>query len=94
MKEIIEIDQSQILALLKKTNAVIVDIRDEWEFKDFNIGGLNIPAHTLNDQIEILSQKECLIIVCSNGTRSHIMARVINKKLPNTQIYHLSEGIM
>ncbi len=91
--EIREINQSETQDLIEKGSAVIVDVREKWEFDDFNIGGINIPAHLLNDHLNELKQYSQLIVACSNGTRSSIMARVIQKKLPKKEIYHLEEGV-
>lgn len=88
-----EIDRNKMDELLKLNTSEIVDIREVWEFKDFNIGGINVPAHELNEYKETMEKFENLIVVCSNGTRSSIVARVLAKKLPNTNIYHLEEGI-
>jgi rhodanese-related sulfurtransferase len=93
MTEFKEIDRNEMKELLKLGSSEIIDIREIWEFKDFNIGGINVPAHELNEYKDIMEQFENLIIVCSNGTRSSIVARVLAKKLPNTTIYHLEEGI-
>lgn len=90
MNQIIEIELSDIEKL---KDILIVDIREREEFLEKNIGGINIPAHEITTRIGELETKENLIIVCSNGLRSSIMARVIHKKIPNANVYHLSEGI-
>ncbi len=72
----------------------IVDVREKTEYLDFNKRGRNIPAHELNYYIEALSKEEKIVVICSNGFRSGIIARVLEKKLPNTLIYHLTEGIL
>jgi len=90
MNQIIEIELSDIEKL---KDILIVDIREREEFLEKNIGGINIPAHEITTRIGELETKENLVIVCSNGLRSSIMARVIHKKIPNANIYHLSEGI-
>lgn len=92
--EIEEIDKDFLNKLLEQDSSIIIDIREKEEFQDFNIGGFNMPAHTLGDHIEYLSNFKILIIVCSNGMRSHIMARVIQKKIPSAKVYHLTEGII
>ncbi|MCP9768157.1 rhodanese-like domain-containing protein [Lacihabitans sp. LS3-19] len=92
MINIKEIDKAELEELLKK-DALIVDIREKEEFIDFNIGGINIPAHEITTRIAEIESFEDLIIVCSNGTRSSIMARVIHKKIPSANIFHLTEGI-
>lgn len=93
MKPIIEISQAELADIKQKPQTEIVDIREHLEFEDFNIGGINVPAHLLNENLDRLETYQHLIVVCSNGTRSHILSRVMAKKLPMIQIYHLSEGI-
>lgn len=93
MKEQIEINQSELKELKEEPSTLIVDIREKSEFFDFNIGGLNVPAHELNENINEMLLYKNIIVVCSNGTRSSIIARVLLKKLPDATIYHLQEGI-
>lgn len=93
MSEFTEIDRSQMEELIKLKSTEIVDIREKWEFLDFNIGGMNVPAHEINEYKATMEKFDQLIVVCSNGTRSSIVARVLAKKLPKTKIYHLEEGI-
>lgn len=90
MNQIIEIDLKDIDKL---KDILIVDIREREEFLEQNIGGINIPAHEITTRIREIETEENLLIVCSNGIRSSIMARVIRKKIPNANVYHLSEGI-
>ncbi|OYU67983.1 MAG: sulfurtransferase [Cytophagaceae bacterium BCCC1] len=90
MKQIIEIE---LFDIEKLKNFLVVDIREREEFLEKNIGGINIPAHEITTRIAEIEAKENLVIVCSNGLRSSIMARVIHKKIPTANVYHLSEGI-
>lgn len=93
MNEVIQIDQQEMQEELKNESAVLVDIREELEFADFNIGGINIPAHLINERQHLLENFTTLILACSNGTRSHILSRVFLKKFPEKRILHLKEGI-
>lgn len=90
MNQIIEIDLKDIEKL---KDILIIDIREREEFLEQNIGGINIPAHEITTRIGEIEREGNLLIVCSNGLRSSIMARVIHKKIPNANVYHLSEGI-
>lgn len=91
---ITEISKAELEKILsEKEYTSIVDIREKEEFLDYNIGGINIPAHEITSRISELEPFLNLLVVCSNGTRSSIMARVLQKKLPYTNIFHLSEGI-
>ncbi|UBM58487.1 rhodanese-like domain-containing protein [Marinilongibacter aquaticus] len=93
MNEIIEINQEELEKIRQEAGTTLVDIRETLEFQDFNIGGINIPAHLINENTEVLKPFAQLILVCSNGTRSAILTRVFQKKFPDKRIFHLSEGI-
>lgn len=81
---------------LKKSfkDSEIVDVREKEEFVDFNVGGRNIPAHEINHFISELRLENKLVVICSNGMRSSIVARVLQKKLPTTPVFHLTKGII
>ena len=50
----------------------ILDVREEWEHQENNIGGTLIPLNSIPHQIEELSQfkDQELIIYCQTGIRS------------------------
>ena len=60
---------------LKKRHAEklnIIDVREEWEHEENNIGGLNIPmglVPTRLDELESLKDQE-VIVYCRTGNRS------------------------
>lgn len=89
----IEITQAELPTLLSQEQTLLLDVRETWEFTDFNIGGTNIPPHEITDKIAELSAYKKIIVACSNGTRSSIVARLLSKKMPSAEIYHLAEGI-
>ncbi|MGR3812372.1 rhodanese-like domain-containing protein [Jiulongibacter sp. NS-SX5] len=88
-----EVDLKRAQEILENPTATLVDIREVWEYHDFNIGGINIPAHMINEHIHKLDAFTDLIIACSNGTRSYILTRIFKKKLPEKNVYHLEGGI-
>jgi rhodanese-related sulfurtransferase len=51
---------------------VIIDVREEWEHQEKNLGGQNIPLGQLQDKLDELEQyKEQEVIVhCKSGGRS------------------------
>jgi rhodanese-related sulfurtransferase len=53
-------------------NIAIIDVREPWEFDEFNIGGRLIPLGTLPDQVsELEDLKDSEIVVhCRSGARS------------------------
>ena len=93
MSELKEISLFELPEFLIQKGCQLIDIREEEEFADFNIGGINVPSHKLNEFYEELSTYETIVVACSNGTRSYIIAKVLEKRLPSTLILHLQEGI-
>lgn len=93
MPDFTEISQQDLQATLAKPKTLLLDVREIWEFTDFNIGGINIPPHEITERLEELSNYDTIIVACSNGTRSSIVARLLTKKLPTKDILHLEEGI-
>jgi rhodanese-related sulfurtransferase len=93
MRHYIEINQNKLVDVLALPNTLLLDIRETGEFLDFNIGGINIPPHEITTRILELMDFQNIIVACSNGTRSSMVARLLLKKLPDTTIYHLEEGI-
>lgn len=93
MQNFTEISQNDLESILSKPNTILLDVREITEFADFNIGGINIPPHEITERLEELKSYETIIVACSNGTRSSIVARLLVKKLPEITILHLEEGI-
>ena len=88
-----EISQKDLESLLSNPKTILLDVREIWEFADFNIGGINVPPHEITDRLNELQSYDTIIVACSNGTRSSIVARLLTKKLPEKTILHLEEGV-
>ncbi len=56
----------------KNENLIVLDVREEWEFDEFNIGGKLIPLATLPGALEELSshKNDEIIVHCKSGKRS------------------------
>ena len=54
--EIKEISQKNLAEVIDNQNSIIVDVREKSEFDDFNIGGINIPAHLLNETLKRIGE--------------------------------------
>jgi rhodanese-related sulfurtransferase len=93
MRNYIELNQNDLASILELPKSILLDIRETGEFLDFNIGGKNIPPHEITSRISELLDFQHIVVACSNGTRSSMVARLLLKKLPDAAIYHLEEGI-
>lgn len=93
MPNFTEIAQDDLESILSDPNAILLDVREISEFTDFNIGGINIPPHEITERLSELQNYSTIVVACSNGTRSSIVARLLAKKLAEKTILHLEEGI-
>lgn len=74
-------------------NIQIIDVREDYEFDDHNIGGINIPMAEVLGRFEELKKYTEILFCCASGKRSATVAMHIKKKLPNHTIYSLQGGI-
>jgi rhodanese-related sulfurtransferase len=93
MQDFTEISQSDLESILSDPKSILLDVREISEFADFNIGGINIPPHEVTERLDELKNYQTIVVACSNGTRSSIVARLLKKKLPENTILHLEEGV-
>lgn len=83
-------------ALRRHPATVVVDVRDAWEFDEFNLGGLNIPLPDIRARKAELLPYDSLIVICTNGVRSRVAAKDLLRQpeLQNKKVYHLHGGIV
>ena len=93
MQDFPEISQNDLKSILSNPKSILLDVREISEFADFNIGGINIPPHEVIERLEEIKNYQTIVVACSNGTRSSIVARLLRKKLPEKTILHLEEGV-
>jgi rhodanese-related sulfurtransferase len=80
---------------INRDNAVVVDIRDDDEFRKGHIAGsINIPVQKLNDRAGELEQYKDrpLILVCQNGARTGAAGRQLRGK-GFDDIHRISGGL-
>ncbi len=60
----------------------LIDVREEWEFEEVNIGAKNIPLGTLPDRIVELQdlQEEEIVVHCKSGGRSTQAKKYLSSK--------------
>ena len=71
----------------------LIDIREKYEFNDFNIGGINIPMDDVIKHLRKLNVNKPIVFCCNEGLKSQALIIVLKRKLTNTQLYSLEGGI-
>ncbi|WP_297336376.1 rhodanese-like domain-containing protein [Algoriphagus sp.] len=68
--------------LEKKDKFVFLDVREEWEYDDDNLGAKNIPLGDLPHQLDELEQhkNDEIIIHCRSGARSGNAKKFLESK--------------
>ncbi len=94
--EYTDINRSELETLRDQPNTAVVDVRDEWEYDEFNLGGLNVPLPDIRARKAELLPYDSLIVICTNGARSRVAAKDLLRQpeFHNKVIYHLHGGII
>ena len=73
----------------------ILDVREDWEYQEQNIGGLNIPLGTLPDKLDELEdhKNDEVIVHCRSGARS-ASAKAFLQQQGFTNVRNLTGGIL
>ncbi|NOW93764.1 adenylyltransferase/sulfurtransferase [Mucilaginibacter sp. SG564] len=70
----------------------LIDVRETYEFDDYNIGGINIPLYELQESADMIPLDKKLIFICQTGQRSKIALQWTDPYLKNEK-YSLKNGI-
>jgi molybdopterin/thiamine biosynthesis adenylyltransferase/rhodanese-related sulfurtransferase len=80
--------------LLESPDAVcLIDVRENHEFEEDNIGGINIPLYNLKDCVADLPLDKKLVFYCQTGQRSKIAVQLL-KPMVKTEMYSLKYGLI
>ncbi|MEO6285071.1 MAG: rhodanese-like domain-containing protein [Dyadobacter sp.] len=91
-----DIDLQKVQELSKDPGAALVDVRETWEFEEFNEGGINIPLAEIREKRDWLIPYQTIIVICTNGVRSKVAAMDYCRvpEWVGKQIFHVKGGII
>ena len=72
---------------------VVIDVREEFEFEAFNIGGKNIPISILENNYSEIPKDVAVVIHCQAGGRSIKAIRLLEDKYGFTNLINLTNGL-
>ena len=76
-----------------KEELVLLDVREEFENADFNIGGMLIPMSTVFEQVEKIPKDKTVVLYCAKGIRSSIVIQRLEDKFNFKNLINLTGGI-
>lgn len=71
----------------------LIDVRNDEERAQFNIGGAHIPITTLKETSLTLSNNKATIFYCASGKRSAEAVKQIKKQDPDANVFSLEGGM-
>ena len=88
-----ELSAEELKNKMAEKGHLLLDVREEYEYEDNNIGGINMPLSSVLGRIEELKRYPEITICCASGKRSAAMAVHLAKKLESHKINSLKGGI-
>ncbi len=85
----------QELKIKLENNAILqlIDIREDYEFEEFNLGGINIPMENVFSSLDIIDKNKEVIFICNSGKRSAAIIHTLKRKLQIDDLYSVSGGV-
>lgn len=89
-----EIAPTELKIMIEENaNIQLIDIREDYVFEDFNLGGTNIPLeNVINNKTQFENDKK-IVFICNSGKRSSAIVRTLRVKHQLPNIYSLKGGI-
>ena len=88
-----EIDWPWLLKLQGESSIQLIDVREAYEFEEFNIGGINLPLGLLDKKLAEINDQRRTVVICQTGARSKKGIEIIRNRYPDIEIYHLNKGL-
>jgi rhodanese-related sulfurtransferase len=73
-------------------NFQLIDVREPYEHKEFNINGELIPLNEITQKLDKIATDMPVIIYCRKGIRSQIAIQRLQEKFPFANLYNLIGG--
>lgn len=70
----------------------LIDVREPYEHKEFNISGQSIPLNEICQHIDSIATNKPVIIYCRKGIRSQVAIQRLQQKFPFINLYNLIGG--
>jgi len=72
-----------------KESTFLIDVREDFEYEEYNIGGSNFPLYELNNHLHSIPRDKKIVLCCTSGLRSKIAYNLLKDKT-DAQMYILS----
>jgi len=74
-------------------NFQLIDVREDYEFENFNLGGINIPLSQVFSSLDKIDTTKEIIFCCNSGMKSKAILHTIKRKLNIDDVFSLDGGL-
>jgi rhodanese-related sulfurtransferase len=78
---------------IEKNEALIVDVRENYEYANCNIGFLHIPMGEINERVKEIPSDKKIIVMCQSGKRAEAVANLLETEYEINPVFILEGGI-
>lgn len=90
-----EVTVQELKSLLdKNANIQVIDVREEYEYEQANLGAEHIPMGNILAESDKVSRDKQVIIHCRSGARSASVINALERQFGFGNLYNLKGGIM
>ena len=95
METVKEISPAAVKKMLGQgTKIQIIDVREPFEYELTNIGALNFPLHSIQENVGLIEKEIPVIVHCKSGQRSSVAIRQLQKLQPFTNLLNMKGGLL
>jgi len=79
---------------LENNQAIVIDVRENYEFLNCNLGFLHIPMGEISLRMTELPDNKNIIIMCQSGRRAEAVANLLETEFQLKNIFVMTGGIL
>ncbi|HEX8460410.1 MAG TPA: rhodanese-like domain-containing protein [Segetibacter sp.] len=79
--------------LASQEDFMLIDVREDYEHRNFNIGGMLIPLGEIIKHADKIPKDKTVIFYCRKGVRSQIAIQKLEARFGFTNLINLEGGI-
>lgn len=79
--------------IAKKAELFLVDVREDYEHEEYDIGGTLIPLGEIISKASQIPTDVLVVVYCQKGIRSEIAIQRLESKFGFTNLFNLKGGI-
>jgi adenylyltransferase/sulfurtransferase len=87
------ISPTELKAVMNNSDIQLIDVRESYEFEDFNIGGVNIPLDEVLSSVDKIDTSKKVVFCCQSGKRSSAIIMTLERKFKLENLHTLVGGV-